>query len=70
MLRRFLRKLFLCLFVGGRSLWPIRMSQEQIENLLFSTHQPKVEETLPEAIDRDVEQRAQQLGKLNKGDHR
>lgn len=69
MLRRFLRKLFLCLFVGGRSLWPMRMSQEQIENLLFSTHQPKVEETLPEVNEQDVGDRVR-LAELEKGDHR
>ena len=69
MLSRLLRKLFLCLFVGGRSLWPIHMSQEQIENLLFSTHQPKVEETVPEAIDQDFERRTP-LAKSGEGDDR
>jgi hypothetical protein len=70
MLRRLLRQFFLCLFVGGRSLWGIQVSQEQIENLLFSTHQPKIEEIVPEENDQDVQDTIRPLAKSSKGDDR
>jgi hypothetical protein len=69
MLSRLLRKFFLCMFLGGRSLWGIQMSQEQIENLLFSTHQPRIQEIVPEENDQD-QHTVCPLAKLKKGDDR
>lgn len=43
---RILRKIFLGLLLGGRSLFGISMSSEKIEELLYSSHQPRAEETL------------------------
>ena len=44
--RRILRKVLLGLLIGGRSLFGISMSSEKIEELLFSAHQPRAEETV------------------------
>lgn len=49
---RILRKLFLGLLLGGRSLFGISMSSEKIEELLYSSHQPRAEETISDD-DRD-----------------
>jgi hypothetical protein len=45
---RILRKVFLGLLLGGRSLFGISMSSEKIEELLYSSHQPRTEETISE----------------------
>jgi hypothetical protein len=45
-LKRILRKLFLGLLLGGRSIFGISMSSEKIEELLFSANQPRPEETI------------------------
>jgi hypothetical protein len=46
--RRILRRVLLGLLIGGRSLFGISMSSEKIEELLFSSHQPRAEETISE----------------------
>jgi hypothetical protein len=48
MLKRILRKVFLGLLIGGRSLFGISMSSEKIEELLFSMNQPRAEEVISE----------------------
>jgi hypothetical protein len=46
---RILRKVVLGLLLGGRSLFGISMSSEKIEELLFSSNQPRVEQTIADA---------------------
>ena len=43
-----LRKLFLCMALGGHSIFGIGMSQEKIEELLHAMHQPRIEMTISE----------------------
>jgi hypothetical protein len=43
---RILRRMFLGLLLGGRSLFGLSMSSEKIEELLYSSHQPRAEETV------------------------
>ena len=43
---RILRKVFLGLLLGGRSLFGISMSSEKIEELLYSSHQPRAGQTV------------------------
>lgn len=43
---RILRRMFLGLLLGGRSLFGLSMSSEKIEELLYSSHQPRAEETI------------------------
>jgi hypothetical protein len=43
---RILRRIFLGLLLGGRSLFGISMSSEKIEELLFSSNQPRAEQTV------------------------
>jgi len=43
---RILRRIFLGLLLGGRSLFGLSMSSEKIEELLYSSHQPRAEETI------------------------
>ncbi len=50
-LKRILRKVLLGLLVGGRSLFGISMSSEKIEELLFSSNQPRAEESISEEED-------------------
>jgi len=45
-IRRILRRMLLGLLLGGRSLFGISMSSEKIEELLYSSNQPKAEETV------------------------
>jgi hypothetical protein len=47
-LKRILRKAFLGLLLGGRSLFGVSMSSEKIEELLFSSNQPRAEESISE----------------------
>ena len=42
-LRSLLRKAFLCIALGGNSVFCLGMSQEKIEELLHAMHQTKVE---------------------------
>jgi len=41
-----LRKLFLCVALGGHSILGIGMSKEQIEELLYATNQARIEMTI------------------------
>ena len=45
-LKRILRKMLFGLMLGARSLFGISMSSEKIEELLFSSNQPRAEETI------------------------
>jgi hypothetical protein len=47
-LKRILRKAFLALLLGGRSLFGLSMSSEKIEELLFSSNQTRAEESISE----------------------
>lgn len=42
-LRNILRKVFLCIALGGNSVLCVGMSQEKIEELLHAMHQTRVE---------------------------
>jgi hypothetical protein len=42
---RILRKMFLGFLLGRRSLFGISMSSEKIEELLYTSHQPRAEQT-------------------------
>jgi hypothetical protein len=46
--RNILRKVLLCLVLGGGSILRTQMSREEIESLLYSTNQPIAEVTLPD----------------------
>ena len=46
--RNILRKVLLCLVLGGGSILRIQMSREEIESLLYSTNQPRAEVTIPD----------------------
>ena len=52
-LKRILRKVFLGLLLGGRSLFGISMSSEKIEELLFSMNQPRAEESISDEEDHE-----------------
>lgn len=43
---RILRRMFRGLLLGGRSLFGLSMSSEKIEELLYSSHQPRAEEII------------------------
>jgi hypothetical protein len=45
-LRNLLRKVFLCIALGGHSVFGVGMSQEKIEELLHAMHQTRVETTI------------------------
>ena len=45
-LRNLLRKVFLCIALGGHPVFGIGMSQEKIEELLHAMHQTRVEVTI------------------------
>ncbi len=47
-LRNILRKVLLCLVLGGGSILRTQMSREEIESLLYSTNQPVAEVSLPD----------------------
>ena len=51
-IRNILRKVLLCFMLGGRSILGIGMSHEQIEELLYSANQTRVEVTVPEENDK------------------
>jgi hypothetical protein len=46
LLRNVLRKIFLCIALGGRPVFGIGMSQQKIEELLHAMHQTRVEMTI------------------------
>jgi hypothetical protein len=54
-LKRILRKMLFGLLLGGRSLFGISMSSEKIEELLFSSNQPKAEEAISAEENNDRE---------------
>jgi len=58
-LRDLLRKVFLCVALGGHSVFAIGMSQEKIEELLHAMHQTRVEVTIS---DNDEKHRASGAG--------
>jgi hypothetical protein len=45
-LRKILRKVFLCIALGGHSVLGVGMSQEKIEELLHAMHRTRVEVTV------------------------
>ncbi len=45
-LKNILRKIFLCIALGGHPVFGIGMSQEKIEELLHAMHQTRVEMTI------------------------
>ena len=47
--KRILRRMLLGMVLGGRSLFGISMSSEKIEELLFSSNQPRAEQTVTDA---------------------
>jgi len=46
--KNLLRKLFLCIALGGHSIFGLGMSQEKIEELLHAMHQTRVEMSVSE----------------------
>jgi hypothetical protein len=44
--RSIFRKIFLCIALGGHSVFGVGMSQEKIEELLHAMHQTRVEVTI------------------------
>jgi hypothetical protein len=51
--RRILRKLLLCIALGGHSVLGVGMSKEQIEDLLYAMNQTRVEMTIDEDKETD-----------------
>ena len=45
-LREILRKVFLCIALGGHSVLGVGMSQEKIEELLYAMHRTRLEVTV------------------------
>jgi uncharacterized protein YjbI with pentapeptide repeats len=45
-LKRILRRVLLAFVLGGHDVWGVGMSREQIEELLFAMHKPKIEVTI------------------------
>ncbi len=45
-IRNLLRKVFLCIALGGHSVFAVGMSKEKIEELLYAMHQTRVEMTI------------------------
>ena len=41
--KKILRRLLLAFVLGGHDVWGVGMSKEQIEELLFAMHKPKIE---------------------------
>jgi hypothetical protein len=46
MLKNILRKIFLCMALGGHPIFAVGMSQEKIQELLHAMHQSRVEMTI------------------------
>jgi len=53
LLRNVLRKIFLCIALGGHPVLGIGMSQQKIEELLHAMHQTRVEMTVPDDEESD-----------------
>jgi hypothetical protein len=53
-LRNLLRKVFLCIALGGHSVFSVGMSQEKIEELLHATHQTRVEVTISDDDEKNL----------------
>src|SRR5713226_2062081 len=45
-IRNLLRKVFLCIALGGHSVFAVGMSKEKIEELLYAMHKTRVEMTI------------------------
>jgi hypothetical protein len=52
-LHNLLRKVFLCIALGGHSVFGVGMSQEKIEELLHAMHQTRVEVTISDGDERN-----------------
>jgi hypothetical protein len=59
-----LRKIFLCIALGGHSVFGVGMSQEKIEELLHAMHQTRVEMTISE--DEETSDSKKLLGSFTK----
>jgi hypothetical protein len=53
LLRNVLRKIFLCIALGGHPVLGIGMSQQKIEELLHAMHQTRVEMTVSDDEESD-----------------
>jgi hypothetical protein len=53
-LRNLLRKVFLCIALGGHSVFGVGMSQEKIEELLHAMHQTRVEVTISDDDEKNL----------------
>lgn len=52
-IRNILRKVFLCIALGGHSVFTVGMSKEKIEELLYAMHQTRVEMTISDDNEMD-----------------
>jgi hypothetical protein len=52
-IRNILRKIFLCIALGGHSVFAVGMSQEKIQELLHAMHQTRVEMTISDNEETD-----------------
>ncbi len=52
-IKRYLRKILLCIVLGGGSVLQTRMSPEKIEEILHSMNQTRVEVVVPELDSQD-----------------
>jgi len=59
LLRNILRKVFLCLVLGGHSIFAVGMSKEKIEELLYAMHQTRVEMTTSDDEETDKARKSQ-----------
>ena len=55
-LRNLLRKMFLCIALGGHSIFAVGMSQEKIEELLHAMHQTRIEVTISDGDEKITRQ--------------
>jgi hypothetical protein len=53
-LRSLLRKVFLCIALGGHPVFGLGMSQEKIEELLHAMHQTRVEVTISDDDEKNL----------------
>lgn len=44
--KRILRRVFLCFVLGGHDVWGVRISKEQIEQIMYAMHKPRIEITI------------------------
>ena len=52
-LRNLLRKVLLCIALGGHSIFAVGMSQENIEELLHAMLQTRIEVTIPDGDEKN-----------------